>query len=67
MDRALPEYNTVLHKKWNVQNRKLHKKKVQEQHSHIDNGRPKAYAYPIVKTKKEMIIEGKYHFVEKVF
>jgi hypothetical protein len=59
MDRGLPEFNTVLHKKWNLQNKKRHKTKIAEQAPLVDNALPRAYAHPIVKTKKEMIIEGK--------
>ena len=60
MDRGLPEFNTVLHKKWNLQNKKRHRTKIAESGPQVDNSLPKAYAYPIIKTKKEMIIEGKY-------
>ena len=59
MDRGLPEFNTILHKKWNLENKRRHKTKIAGQGSQVDNGLPKAYGYPIVKTKKEMIIEGK--------
>jgi hypothetical protein len=59
MDRALPEFNTVLHKKWIQETKRLNKKKLQETSSRVDNALPNAYKYPIVKTKKEMLIEGK--------
>ena len=59
MDRALPEFNTVLHKKWIQETKRLNKKKLQETSSRVDNSLPNAYKYPIVKTKKEMLIEGK--------
>lgn len=59
MDRALPEFNTVLHKKWNLMNKKMHKKKLGESSAAIDNHLPLALNYPIVKSKKEMLIEGK--------
>ena len=29
MDRALPEFNTILHKKWILENKKLNRKKLQ--------------------------------------
>jgi hypothetical protein len=59
MDRALTEYNTVLHQKWITENKKLHKKGVRDQSSRVDNKLPEACKYPIVKSKKELIIEGK--------
>lgn len=62
MDRALTEYNTVLHQKWITENKKQHRKKVRETGARIDNRLPKACQYPIVKTKKELIIEGKNFF-----
>ena len=52
MDRALTEYNTVLHQKWITENKKQHRKKVRETGARIDNRLPKACQYPIVKTKK---------------
>ncbi len=58
MDRGLLEYNTILHKKWNLQNKRLHRRKLFEIQPRVDNSIPEAYKYPIVKTKKEMIIEG---------
>ena len=30
MDRGLLEYNTILHKKWNLQNKRLHRRKLFE-------------------------------------
>ena len=59
MDRALPEYNTILHKKWIAENKRMHKKKVQTMTKQIDNNLPSAMKYPIIKSKKELIIEGK--------
>jgi len=59
MDRALPEFNTILHKKWNLERKRQHKRGLQESRPLVDNAMPSAYNYPIVKSKKEMIIEGK--------
>ena len=59
MDRALPEFNTILHKKWIMQTKRLNKQKLQATTARVDNGPPAAYQYPLVKTKKEMLIEGK--------
>ena len=63
MDRALPEFNTVLHKKWNAINKKMHKKKIQGTSATVDKSMPVAMQYPIVKVKKEMLIEGKFPLV----
>ena len=59
MDRALPEYNTILHQKWNRENKRNRKKKMQEVESRVDNRMPEALKYPQIKTKKELIIECK--------
>ena len=59
MDRALPEFNTILHKKWNQENKRIHKDKVRNITARVDNSVPDSYKYPIVKSKKEMLIEGK--------
>ena len=67
MDRALPEFNTVLHKKWNALNKNRHKKKIQGTSAAVDNNLPTALQYPLVKIKKEMIIEGKCIFVTYLF
>ena len=40
MDRALTEYNTVLHQKWITENKKQHKKKVRETGAMVDNRLP---------------------------
>jgi len=59
MDRALPENNTVLNKKWILENKRMHKRKVFGMEKRIDNALPNACKYPIIKSKKELIIEGK--------
>ena len=53
MDRALPEFNTVLHKRWNRENKFMHKKKIMTSQPRIDNSMPNAMKYPIIKSKKE--------------
>lgn len=63
MDRALTEYNTVLHQKWIIENKKKHRTKVRETGARVDNRLPEACKYPIVKTKKELIIEGEFLFL----
>jgi len=59
MDRALPEFNTILHKKWNAEKKRQHKRGLMESRAVVDNSIPSAYKHPIIKSKKEMIIEGK--------
>lgn len=59
MDRALPEFNTILHKRWNLENKRMHKKKIQTTTARIDNSLPVACRYPLIKSKKEFIIERK--------
>jgi len=59
MDRALPESNSILHKKWITENKKIHKRKVLTSTKLIDNELPSSLKYPLVKTKKELLIEGK--------
>lgn len=53
MDRALPEFNRVLHKKWLAHNRKLHRQKLVESKPQVDNSEPSSLRYPLIKTKKE--------------
>lgn len=59
MDRALPEFNTILHKRWVNDVKKMHKEKLKSTTARVDNNVPDSYKYPIVKSKKEMLIEGK--------
>ena len=65
MDRALPEFNTVLHKKWIQDAKRMHRKKLQLTTSRVDNSLPSSYNYPIVKSKKEMIIEDRCTEIER--
>ena len=58
MDRAV-EFETVLDKKRLKDNRKIHKKNLRGATAVIDNKEPQCYKYPLVKSKKEMLIEGK--------
>jgi hypothetical protein len=53
MDRALPEFNRILHKKWQQHNKRLHKIKILETKSLVDNHEPSSLRYPLIKTKKE--------------
>ena len=67
MDRALPEYNTILHQKWIAENRRTHKKKIRDTKCIVDNKLPLALKYPHIKSKKELIIEGKFEFKISIF
>jgi hypothetical protein len=63
MDRAIPEFNRVITKKWQEQQKKVHKDKVRSVSKRIDNELPVACQYPISNAKKEMIIECKFIFL----
>lgn len=61
MDRAmLPEYNRIgiLQKKWQAYNKRVHKQKLYESKPMVDNNEPSSLKYPLIKTKKEQILEG---------
>ncbi len=63
MDRALTEYNTILHQKWINEGKRANRRKLRETGHRVDNRMPEAYKYPIIKTKKELIIECKYSLI----
>ena len=63
MDRALPEFNRVLHKKWLASNKRMHKSKIGDSRPVVDNTMPSSFRYPLIKTKKEQLLEGKLTFV----
>ena len=65
MDRALPEFNTILHKKWIHENKKLHRKKIIGTSARVDNNPPKAMQYPLIRAKKEQIIEDRCTEIER--
>lgn len=65
MDRALPEFNRVLHKKWLTQNKRLHRQKILETRPMVDNQIPESYRHPIVKSKREQLIEGTIFLIVK--
>ena len=58
MDRALPEFNRILHKKWMDQNKRIYKQRLNESKPLIDNNEPSAVRYPLIKLKKEQLLEG---------
>ena len=63
MDRAIPEFNRVITKKLQDQQKKIHRDRVRSMSKRIDNEMPTAYHYPISNAKKEMIIEGKFKLI----
>ncbi len=65
MDRALPEYNRVLHKKWLSAQRRLHKDRLHQSRPQVDTSVPSACRYPLVKSKKEQILEERCTEIEK--
>jgi hypothetical protein len=63
MDRNnVPEYNRggILQKKWQAYNKRVHKKNLYESRAMVDNNEPSSLRYPLIKTKKEQILEGKH-------
>ena len=60
MDRGEPIFNHVIHKKWTQKAQRRHRSNLRQVRPVIDNREPACLKYPLVKTKKEMIIEGKY-------
>ena len=53
MDRALPEYNRITHKKWLDYNKKIHRTRLQNTRAQVDNREPSSLNYPLIKLKKE--------------
>ena len=58
MDRALPEFNRIVNKKWQQRNRRLHRQKLIESKPLVDNTEPSSLRYPLIKNKKEQLLEG---------
>ena len=67
MDRALPEFNKIINKKWMQQNKKLHKQKISETRPIVDNNLPTSCRYPIIKSKKEQLLEGNLSYLTASF
>eukprot|EP00347_Sterkiella_histriomuscorum_P004050 403361935 len=65
MDRGIPEYNRVLNKKWLDYNKKLHKQSIYQVKPTVDNAMPDSLRYPLIKTKREMIIEERCTEIER--
>ncbi len=61
----LPEYNRVgvLEKKWQAYNKRAHKQRLLESKPMVDNNEPSSLRYPLIKTKKEQILEGMIYFI----
>ena len=53
MDRAIPEINRVINKRQLAINRRIHYKRINSVTRQIDNSKPHAMGYPIIKLKKE--------------
>ena len=60
MDRALPEYNRILNKKWNDYTKKIHRVKLYQVKPCVDNSPPRSHLQGLVKAKKEQQTEGIY-------
>ena len=58
MDRALPEFNRIINQKWIAHNKRIHRQNIKETRPMVDNHEPSSLRYPIIKTKKEQILEG---------
>jgi hypothetical protein len=58
MDRAIPEFNRILNKKWQDQSKKAHRLRILETRPKVDNALPSSLMYPIIKNKKEQLLEG---------
>lgn len=59
MDRAIPEINRHTAERIRHQSRQKHKAMLRNIKSSVDNGLPESMYHPIVKAKKEQMIEGK--------
>lgn len=61
MDRAIPEVNRQIAKKELQNSKRIHKMKLQAAVPAVDNSLPSALLHPIIKAKKEQMVEGKKH------
>jgi len=52
------EFNSLA-KRQILENKKIHRKRLLECRPAVDNSMPVAYKYPLIKSKKELLIEGK--------
>ncbi len=59
MDRAIPEVNRHIMQRMRQENRQKHKMNLRATKPTVDNALPESMYHPIVKAKKEQMIEGK--------
>ena len=59
MDRAIPEINRPIAQKQLYEAKRAFKSRLREAKGFVDNAMPNAMMHPIVKLKKEQMIEGK--------
>ena len=59
MDRAIPEINRHIVARMRAESHGRHRQHVRAAKPCVDNGLPESMYHPIVKTKKEQMIEGK--------
>ena len=59
MDRAIPEINRHTAERIRMENRMIHKTNLKEIKPSVNNSLPASMFHPIVKAKKEQMIEGK--------
>ena len=60
MDRAIPEINRHIVDRMRKEHRMRHKQSLRMVKPVVDNSLPEAMYHPIVKSKKEQMIEGKF-------
>ena len=65
MDRAIPEINRVINKRQLQVAKRIHYKRINSVTRQIDNKKPSALGYPIIKLKKEQLIEERCVEIEK--
>ena len=59
MDRAIPEINRHVAQRMRQESRQKHKETLRAVKPSVDNALPESMFHPIVKAKKEQMIEGK--------
>ena len=59
MDRSIPEINRHIMHRMRQENRHKHKEQLRNIKPVVDNALPESMYHPIVKAKKEQMIEGK--------
>ena len=59
MDRAIPEINRHIMSRMRLENKRKHKSSLRSVKPSVDNALPDSMYHPIVKAKKEQMIEGK--------